>query len=44
MDDRIGWMPIEKFKFDQSTSRLFCKCNWLYTEIIRRLSYSFCTW
>ena len=34
MDERIGWMPIEKFKFDQSSSRdYFVNANWaLYCD------------
>ena len=34
MDDRIGWMPIEKFKFDPSTSKdYFVNANWaLYCD------------
>ena len=34
MDDRIGWMPIEKFKFDPVTSKdYFVNANWaLYCD------------
>ena len=46
MDERIGWMPIEKFKFDQSASRdYFVNANWaLYCDNYLEGFPFLCSW